>query len=104
MIFEIPIKRTEHGMVRVEAESFEKAKEMAVTYANEGRAFWDDENIEVTGVNGDTEKQLINYEFEKFKAHKGHKIVCVGDGRGKDVNISLECEDCNEVLYSVDRA
>lgn len=40
---------------------------------------------------------------EKLKYHVGHKVVCVAYGE-EDllVNISIECEDCNEVLFSID--
>lgn len=39
---------------------------------------------------------------EKLKPHVGHKIVCVGYGQDEIVNIAIECEDCNEVLFDVD--
>ncbi len=40
---------------------------------------------------------------EKLKAHVGHKVVCVAYGEADlPVNISIECEDCNEVLFSID--
>lgn len=36
--------------------------------------------------------------------HVGHRVVCVGYGLDDDVeNISIECERCYTVLYSVDR-
>jgi hypothetical protein len=41
-------------------------------------------------------------EFERLKHHRGHKIVCVGYGDPNDpVEVSIECETCCEVLYSV---
>jgi len=39
-------------------------------------------------------------EFERLREHIGHRIVCVIYG---DVEVSLECEDCHEVLYSVNK-
>lgn len=39
---------------------------------------------------------------EKLKPHVGHNVVCVGYGQDEIVNISIECEDCNEVLFDVD--
>lgn len=38
---------------------------------------------------------------EKLAAHVGHTLVCVGYGEDEIVNISIECEDCNEVLYDM---
>lgn len=46
--------------------------------------------------------------FEDLRWHIGHKIVCVCYGRGAEnrgldpANVSVECETCNEVLYSID--
>jgi len=37
-------------------------------------------------------------KFDRLREHVGHHIVCVIYG---DVEVSIECEDCNEVLYSV---
>ena len=42
-------------------------------------------------------------EFDILKSHIGHKIVVVGYGQEEIVNASIECEDCNEVLYSVEK-
>lgn len=39
---------------------------------------------------------------EKLEPHTGHNIACVGYGESEIVNISIECEDCNEVLFSID--
>ena len=39
---------------------------------------------------------------EKLAPHVGHHVVCVGYGQDEIVNISIECEDCNEVLYDLD--
>lgn len=41
------------------------------------------------------------FDFETARAHVGHKIVCVMYGNG--VNVSIECETCNEVLLSFDK-
>jgi len=43
--------------------------------------------------------------YKELKRHLGHKIVCVaygGDGE-EPWNVSIECEDCNEVLLDYDR-
>ncbi len=47
--------------------------------------------------------EIDNFEFEKILAHKGHKIevVTYGDKTG-DHSVSIECENCHEVLYSVE--
>lgn len=42
-------------------------------------------------------------EFDILKSHIGHKVVVVGYGQDEIVNVSIECEDCNEVLYSIDK-
>lgn len=41
----------------------------------------------------------MNIEFEMLKNHVGHNLKCVMYG---GQNVSIECTDCNEVLYSVD--
>ncbi len=39
---------------------------------------------------------------EKMKPHVGHNVCCVA--YGEDIaNISIECEDCNEVIYDMDK-
>ncbi len=40
---------------------------------------------------------------EKLAPHVGHKVSCVGygDENGVVVNVSVECEDCNEVLFEL---
>ena len=40
---------------------------------------------------------------EKLAPHVGHKVSCVGygDENGAIVNVSVECEDCNEVLFEL---
>ena len=38
--------------------------------------------------------------FKELKCHEGHKIVCVS--YGDDESISVECEDCCEVIISFD--
>lgn len=39
---------------------------------------------------------------EKLMGHVGHAVTCVCYGEDEVVNISIECEDCNEVLFSLD--
>ena len=38
----------------------------------------------------------------KLADHIGHHLVCVGYGQGDITNVAVECEDCNEVIYSLD--
>ena len=40
---------------------------------------------------------------ERLAAHVGHKVSCVGygDENGAIINVSVECEDCNEVLFDL---
>lgn len=38
---------------------------------------------------------------EKLEPHVGHSIVCVGYGNDGIVDISIECEDCNEILFDI---
>ena len=40
---------------------------------------------------------------EKLEPHVGHKVVCVGYGDDDIVNVSIECEDCNTVLFDIDK-
>ena len=45
-----------------------------------------------------------NYMYEKLKNHIGHNLVCVVYGDAENpTNICIECEDCNEVLISVEK-
>ncbi len=39
---------------------------------------------------------------EKLCRHTGHHVVCTYYGEKEISNISIECEDCYEVLYDVD--
>ena len=39
---------------------------------------------------------------EKLKPHVGHNVVCVGYGEDSIVDISIECEDCNEILFDIE--
>ena len=48
----------------------------------------------------DNGQEEVNYMFEKLRGHVGHDVVVVMYG---GQNISIECEDCCEVLYSVDK-
>ena len=42
--------------------------------------------------------------FKELEQHVGHNIVCIYYGRkGEEQNVSLECEDCNEVLLDFDK-
>jgi hypothetical protein len=43
--------------------------------------------------------------FEDLKRHIGHRIVCVGYGMkgGELINVSVECNDCSEVLLTFDK-
>ena len=52
---------------------------------------------------GFPESNLLYVSPEKLKDHVGHKVVCVSYGDEEIVNISIECEDCGEVLFDLDR-
>lgn len=42
-------------------------------------------------------------DAEKLAPHVGHTVMCVGYGYDEDLgNISIECKDCDEVLFSLD--
>ena len=40
--------------------------------------------------------------YEELLAHVGHSIVCATYGKDKE-NVSIECEDCQEVLMDFDK-
>ncbi len=41
--------------------------------------------------------------FEELRSHIGHDVTVVYYGReGNPVNVSIECNDCNEVLFDID--
>ncbi|MBR3973045.1 MAG: hypothetical protein IKJ99_03725 [Oscillospiraceae bacterium] len=39
---------------------------------------------------------------EKLASHVGHDVVCVGYGDDEIVSVSIECEDCNAILFEID--
>lgn len=41
--------------------------------------------------------------FDELKKHIGHDIACVGYGKKEIINVSIECEDCNEVLFDFEK-
>jgi|GEM_PF-2705790 len=46
---------------------------------------------------------MENYMFGRLLSHVGHSIEVVTYGQEETVGVSIECEDCNEVLYSVEK-
>ena len=50
-------------------------------------------------IDQDNQSEINTFEFERFKTHIGHKIKVVVYGKK---NVTIECVDCYEVLYSVD--
>ena len=40
--------------------------------------------------------------YKELHKHKGHNIMCVSYGND-EINISLECKDCNEVLIDFNK-
>ena len=43
--------------------------------------------------------------FDDLKRHVGHRLVCVTYGTaGRPENVSVECEECNEVLFDFDKS
>lgn len=46
----------------------------------------------------------FSYDNDKLKNHIGHTLVLAVYGKEHGIeNVSIECEDCNEVVYSADR-
>lgn len=46
----------------------------------------------------------FSYDNDKLKNHIGHTVVIAVYGKEHGIeNVSIECEDCKEVVYSVDR-
>ena len=44
------------------------------------------------------------FNFEELAEHDGHDIECVIYTDGDTIyNVSLECTDCNEVLFNFDK-
>ena len=44
-----------------------------------------------------------HYMYDLLRRHIGHNVVCVAYGDPNDPqDICIECEDCNEVLISVE--
>ena len=42
--------------------------------------------------------------FDKILSHYGHKVaVAIYGAHEAPVNVAIECEDCNEVIYDIDR-
>lgn len=40
---------------------------------------------------------------EKLEGHVGHKVKCVGYGGEEVVSIAIECEECSDVIFDIDR-
>lgn len=49
-----------------------------------------------------TEENPFYCSAETLAPHVGHNVVCVGYGEDDIVNVSIECEDCNAVLFDID--
>lgn len=49
-----------------------------------------------------TEENPFYCSADKLAPHVGHQVVCVGYGDDEIVNVSIECEDCNAVLFDID--
>ena len=41
-------------------------------------------------------------DYESLKAHLGHRVVVVSYGNPDVWNVTMECENCNEVLLDYD--
>lgn len=59
-------------------------------------------NESIVVVSNEGGEIMSAYDFKSLLAHVGHNIVCVTYGINETVNVSIECEDCNEVLVSFD--
>lgn len=58
----------------------------------------------IIGCKVEAVSDRINPMFTRLSQHVGHAIDCVGYGtNGEYVNISIECLDCNEVLYDAEK-
>lgn len=49
-----------------------------------------------------TEENPFYCSADKLAPHVGHQVVCAGYGDDEIVNVSIECEDCNAVLFDID--
>lgn len=49
------------------------------------------------------EDSPFHCDAEILSAHIDHSIACVGYGDDEIVNVSIECEDCNEVIFGLDK-
>lgn len=50
-----------------------------------------------------SEKDVFYCPAEKLEAHVGHKVKCIGYGGDEIINIAIECEDCADVIFEIDR-
>lgn len=75
------------------------------TNSNEFKVERDDDFIEI--IRNDDELVIyrdFSYDNDNLNRHVGDKaVLAVYGGENGAQNISIECVDCNEVLYSVDR-
>ena len=49
-----------------------------------------------------TEENPFYCSADKLAPHVGHQVVCVGYGDDEIENVSIECEDCDAVLFDID--
>lgn len=102
--FRVSVMENSYGAVDVEADSPEEAYEKAEAEYHKGNVRWtsseftpqEDEGMELA----EDVSQAAITAFDCLRSHVGHQIevAIYGDGQ----NVSVECVDCYEVLYSLD--
>ena len=50
-----------------------------------------------------SESDVFYCPAEKLEPHVGHKVKCVGYGGDEVVTIAIECEDCADAIFEIDR-
>lgn len=60
------------------------------------------ENGKVILSSGFSANDSFYCSAEKLESHVGHVVSCVSYGQDEIFNISIECEECNEVLFDID--
>ena len=111
--YRIPLVWQEYGHINVEAESVEEAIDYALgpeCPLPEGS--YVDDSVEVDYAALEADAQLTptqcddSYDDLLWKlllAHRGHRVSIVSYGDPADpANVSLECEDCGEVILDAE--
>ena len=59
------------------------------------------ENNQVILSSSTSDDSPLYCSAEKLDPHVGHHIVCAGYGQDQIENVSIECEDCSQVLFDM---